>query len=169
MKPLDRYGHVREDNSLKTAVALLKRAGEEGRPPFLVVTGTREDGGEEVRGFVSPPAFVFGMADHFLRGAARIGPIFWEGQLRAECRVALHKKVSEVMDPFETCINENEMIMEAIFVLNKYRVHFLPVVRRGAVAGMIHLEDIMREIVRIGADATGPASVREGNHERQEG
>lgn len=160
MRPLDRYGHVRENDALKVAVERLKEAETDGRPPYLIVVGVREDGGEEVRGFISPPALVFGMADHFLRGAARIGPIFWEGQLRAECRVALHKAVSDVMAPFEACIRDTEMIMEAIFVLNKFQAHFLPVLRGEAVVGIVHIEDIMTEIVRIGADGAGPASSR---------
>jgi CBS domain-containing protein len=39
--------------------------------------------------------------------------------------------------------------MEAVFLLNKYQVDFLPVVKKEDVVGMIHLEDIMREISRI--------------------
>jgi CBS domain-containing protein len=154
MLPVERYGHVAEGDTLKTAVAELRRAEAEGRPPYLIVVGPREDGGDEVRGFISPPALVFGMAEHFLRGAVRTGPIFWEGQLRAECRVALQRKVAEVMTPFETGINHREMIMEAIFLMNKYQLFFLPVIRDEGVAGVIHLEDVMKEIIRIGDDET---------------
>jgi CBS domain-containing protein len=46
-------------------------------------------------------------------------------------------------------IKDDEMIMEAIFLLNEYRVSVLPVVRQDEVAGLIHLEDILAVLSRI--------------------
>ena len=41
------------------------------------------------------------------------------------------------------------MLMEALFLLDKYQVNFLPVVNKEDVVGMIHLEDILQEISEI--------------------
>jgi hypothetical protein len=135
------------------------KAIRDRKPPHLIVVGN--DGSEKkvIKGFITPPEIVFGMADHFLKGAASIGPIFWEGQLKSECLEAFQKNVGEIMAPIKTCINGAEKLMEAIFLLNRYQVGFLPVVQYGEVTGVIHLDDILREIVEMAGDANAKPSV----------
>jgi hypothetical protein len=86
MRPLDQYYYVQEEKTVQEAVQLMEKASEEGRPPCLIVVGGEPLKKEVVKGFVTAPELVFGLAAHFLKGAQTSGPIFWEGQLEAECQ-----------------------------------------------------------------------------------
>ncbi|MEZ4527738.1 MAG: CBS domain-containing protein [Desulfobacterales bacterium] len=149
MHPLKDYRYIGENEPVRNVLRFV--AGRENRhnAPFVIVVS---DSGEEqgtARGFISPPEIVFGIARHFFKGAERIGPIFWEGQLRAECIQAFRRKVGEIMTPFRTCISESEMIMEAIFLFNRHQVDSLPVLREKEVVGILHLEDILLGIAEM--------------------
>ena len=149
MRPLDRFLYVKEEDALREAVRLVGEARQEGKPQCLLVVGGKPSEKEIIKGFLTPSEIVFGITDHFLKGAETSGPIFWEGQLEAECLQGIKKRVSEIMVPIKTCVRETEMLMEALFLLNKYQLCFLPVVNKEDVVGMIHLEDILQEIARI--------------------
>jgi predicted transcriptional regulator len=69
--------------------------------------------------------------------------------LKSECAEAFKKHVGEIMAPIKTCINGTEKLMEAIFLLNKYQVGYLPVVRCEEVTGIIHLDDILKAVVEM--------------------
>jgi predicted transcriptional regulator len=149
MRPLNQYPSIEENERVERALQLMKGAIDEKKLPHLIVVGDGDDDKKVIKGFVTPSEIVFGMADHFLKGAKSIGPIFWEGQLKSECTEAFQKRVSEIMSPIKTCINGTEKLMEAIFLLNKYQVGFLPVVRCEEVTGIIHLDDILKAIVEM--------------------
>ena len=53
------------------------------------------------------------------------------------------------MLPIKTYVRGSEMLMEAVFLLDKYRTDFLPVVKKDEVVGIIHLDDILEEIYGI--------------------
>jgi len=149
MHPLKDYRYIGENEPVKNVLAFVTGEENRGKSPFVIVVS---DKGEEqgiARGFISPPEIVFGIARHFFKGAERIGPIFWEGQLRAECIQAFRKKIGEIMTPFKTCISESEMIMEAIFLFNRHQINSLPVVRNKEVVGILHLEDILLGIAEM--------------------
>jgi CBS domain-containing protein len=149
MCPVDRYYHIKDEEAVQEAVRLIGQATEEGGPPCLIVVGEEPSEKEIIKGFVTPAELVFGLAAHFLKGAQKSGPIFWEGQFEAECLEGARKRVSEIMFPIKACVRDTEMLMQAVFLLNKYQVDFLPVVKKDDVVGMIHLDDILREISRI--------------------
>jgi CBS domain-containing protein len=149
MRPIGQYPHLRDDQPLKEALHVWRQNRTTAGPACLVVYGLGDDGGEIVKGFVTSAEMVFGIAGHFLKGAQKTGPIFWEGQLAAECEEAIKKSVKEIMTPLKGYIKDEELIMEAIFLLNEYRVSLLPVVRQDEVAGLIHLEDILAVLSRI--------------------
>jgi CBS domain-containing protein len=149
MCPLDRYSYIKQEEPVLEAVRLMGQAEKEGSPPCLIVVGEEPSEKDIIKGFVTPTELVFGLAGHFLKGAQKSGPIFWEGQFEAECLEGAKKRVSEIMFTIKACVRDTEMLMEAVFLLNKYQVDFLPVVKKEDVVGMIHLEDIMREISRI--------------------
>jgi len=150
MHPIERYAQVREDQRLQEAIEGLRQSACIEGPVCLLVVGETPSGDAVITGFLTPANLVFGMAEHFLKGAEAIGPIFWEGQLEEECRRALRKPIREIMTPIRASIRDDEMLMEAIFLLNRYQVDFLPVVRDQEVMGLIHLKDLLRAITRIG-------------------
>ena len=147
MRPLSQYPSINEKERVEQALKLMGGAIGEHKPPHLIVVGDGDSDKKVIKGFVTPPEIVFGMAEHFLKGARSIGPIFWEGQLKNECAQAFDKQVGEIMAPITTCINGTEKLMEAIFLLNKYQVGYLPVVRCEEVTGIIHLNDILKVVV----------------------
>lgn len=149
MRPLGDYLHISENEGVKRALELIADAKNQGELPHLLVVGNDQDEKEVIKGFITPPEIVFGMAGHFLKGAERIGPIFWDGQLKTEYQHAFEKRVGEIMTPIASCINGSEKLMEAVFLMYKYQLRFMPVVRCEEVIGMIHLEDILDEIVNI--------------------
>jgi len=155
MHPIESYGQVREDQRLQDAIQGLKQPPCIEGPVCLLVVGETPAGDAVITGFLTPANLVFGMAEHFLRGAETIGPIFWEGQLEEEFRRALRKPIREIMTPIRASIRDDEMLMEAIFLLNRHQVDFLPVVRDQEVLGLIHLKDLLLAITRIGLKPQG--------------
>ena len=146
MQPLDRYPVLRADETIRAALRQVRRSFDQQTPPYLIVVDGNEAAPDIIKGFLTPSDIVFGIAGHFLKGVEKTGPIFWEGQLESECRHAIEKTVEDIMTPVQVCIRADEMVMEAIFLLNRYQVDILPVVQAEEVAGMIHLTDILRQI-----------------------
>ncbi len=149
MRSLDQYRYIDEDDNIHKALVLMDEIRKEGKPLCLVVSEAGPFEGEIIKGFVTPSELVFGLLSHFLKGVQRSGPIFWEGQLETECLEGVNKRVEEIMLPIKAYVRENEMLMEAVFLLDKYKMDFLPVVSKDEVAGIIHLDDILKEIYGI--------------------
>ncbi len=149
MRPLDRYCYIKEDATVQDALRLLDKARVESTHPCLVVVGEDQSEKQLSKGLVTPTQLGFGLSAHFLRGAQKSGPIFWEGQLEAECLEGAKKRVGEIMVPIIACVRETEMLMEAVFLLNKYQVDFLPVVNKDDVVGMIHIHEILAYIAGL--------------------
>jgi Mg/Co/Ni transporter MgtE len=53
------------------------------------------------------------------------------------------------VQPIQVSIRDEEMLMEAIFLFDKYQVNILPVVHEEEVSGLIHLDDIIGVIADI--------------------
>ena len=149
MRSLDQYCYIDEDDNIQKAFALMNNIRKEGKPLCLVVSGTGPFEKKIIKGFVTPSGLVFGLLSRFLKAVQRSGPIFWEGQFETECLKGANKRVKEIMLPIKAYVRKNEMLMEAVFLLDKYKMDFLPVVSKDEVAGIIHLDDILKEIYSI--------------------
>ena len=149
MRGVEDYPCIGEESTVGAAIQLLADAGEARKRPCLLALGEDRAGKKVIKGFVTAAELVFGLAAHFLKGARISGPIFWEGQLRAECLEGAKRRIQEIMIPIKGCVREEEMLMEAVFLLNSYGVDFLPVVQEEDVTGIIHIEDILMEIKRM--------------------
>ncbi len=149
IRPLDQYFHVKEDDTVRDILRLMDKAMKEGRPLCLIVVEDRDPDKEMIKGFVTPREVVFGLATRFLKGAEKSGPILWEGQLEAECLDGLGRQVAEIMAPIKAYAREGEMLMEAIFLLHTCNEDLLPVASKEEVVGMIHLDDILREVIEL--------------------
>lgn len=150
MRSIDHYGVVDETSPLKLALQMMHRTMDQCKPACLVAVGDSPAGDEVIKGFITPSDIVFGIAGHFLKGAEKTGAIFWEGQLEGECLLALEKQVDTILQPIQVCIRDDEMLMEAVFLFNKYQVDILPVLCEEEVSGLIHLDDLIAVISRIG-------------------
>ncbi len=148
MHPLQRYPVLRANATILAAMQEMRRSMENAGPPHLIVVSDGPAGGETIQGFVTPEDLVFGIAGPFLEGARRTGPIFFEGLLEAECRQAKGKTVGEITPPVPGGIEEDEMLMEAIFLMSHHGVRLLPVTRDEEVTGVVHIEDVLREILQ---------------------
>jgi CBS domain-containing protein len=149
IRPLHQYHCVREDETVQEALRLIDKAREEGKPLCLIVVGNEPSEREIIKGFVTPPELVHGLMTRFLKGAEKSGPIFWEGQFEAECLDGISKPVREIMSPVRAYVRETEMLMEAVFLLNKYGVDFLPAIGKEEVIGIIHIHDILTHITGL--------------------
>ena len=152
IRPLGQYYHVKEDDTIRDALRLLDKAIQEKRPLCLIVIDSKDPGKEIIKGFVRPSEVIFGLATRFLRGAEKSGPIFWEGQLEAECLEGFDKKVAQIMAPLKACARENEMLMEAVFLLHTHDEDLLPVTSEEEVVGTIHIHDIFAEITKLASE-----------------
>lgn len=150
MRPIDRCYYVKDDDTVQEALRLMDKARKEVRRLCLIVVGQGPSEKEIIKGFVTPRELVFGLATRFLKGAEKSGPIFWEGQFEAECRDGVNKRVREIMTPFMAYVRDTEMLMEAVFLLHRYKQDFLPAINKEeVVVGTIHLDEILKEISRI--------------------
>ena len=149
MHSLEQYYYIKEEETVQEALRLMGKARVEGKPLCLIVVGEEPPQIETIKGFVTPPELVFGLTTRFLKGAEKSGPIFWEGQFEAECLDGMNKQVGEIMAPIRAYVRENEMLMEAIFLLNKYQGDFLPAISEEEVVGIIHIHDILTHITRL--------------------
>lgn len=149
MRSLDQYCYIDEDENIQKALVVMNNLREEGKFQCLVALGAGPFERETIKGFVTPSQLVFGLLSHFLKGVQRSGPIFWEGQFETECHEGVNKRVEEIMLPIKAYVREREMLMEAVFLLDKYKMDFLPVVGKDEVVGIIHLDDILKEIYSI--------------------
>ena len=147
MHPLHQYCTIREDERVDRALELLSKSAPTGKMSHLMVIGKDRHANDSVRGFVSSSDIVFGIADQVLKGAGKVGPIFWEGLLETAAPEAFSKRVSEIMAPVSVCAGSSQNIVEVIFLLNKHRVRLMPVVRGSEVIGVIHLDDILEVFV----------------------
>ncbi len=147
MHPLNSYPSVREDESVGRAIEVMATALKDKKRPYLIVVENGEPVKKVIKGFITPREIVFEVAGNFLEGTENVGPIYWEGQLENECKKAFRKHAGEIMVPVKTCINGKGKLMEAIFLLKKHRLGFLPVARCEEMIGIIHMDDILEEMV----------------------
>ena len=155
MRPLDRYRFVKEEETVREAVRFLDKARSEGKSQCLIVVGEEPSEKDVIKGFLTPREILFGLTTRFLKGAEQSGPIFWEGQFEAECHDAMKKRVGEVMAPIRAYVRETEMLMEAVFLMNKYQEDFLPAIGKEEVVGIIHVNDILSYVANLDNRANG--------------
>ena len=163
MRPLDQYRFVKEEETLRDAIELMSKAKGEGKLPCLIVVGEERSEKDVIKGFLTPREALFGLTTRFLRGAETSGPIFWEGQFEAECFDAMTRPVSEVMAPIRAYVRQTEMLMEAVFLLNKYEEDFLPAIGEDEVVGIIHIDDIVMYITTLAAGKPDVSKMRRGS------
>lgn len=164
MRPLDQYRFVQEEETVRDAVHLMDKAGDEGKLPCLIVVGEDRSEKNVIKGFLTPRELLFGLTTRFLKGAEKSGAIFWEGQFEAECFEAMTKRVSEVMAPFRAYVRQTEMLMEAVFLLKKYEEDFLPAMGDDEVVGIIHIDDIVMYIATLArGEPNGSETMRGGS------
>jgi len=159
MRPLDQY-YIKEEQTVQEALQLMDKANKEGNPQCLIAVGEDPSEKEIIKGFVTPRELVFGLTTRFLKGAEKSGPIFWEGQFEAECLDGMNKRVREIMAPIRAYVRKTEMLMEAVFLLNKYQEDFLPATSKEEVVGIIHIQDILTHITRSAKGKQDASEVR---------
>ncbi|RZB35110.1 MAG: hypothetical protein SRB1_00878 [Desulfobacteraceae bacterium Eth-SRB1] len=155
MRSLDRYSYIKEDATVQEALLLIDKTRKEGKHLCLVVVGKEPGEKEIIKGFVKPADLVLGLTTRFLKGAKKSGPIFWEGQFESECLDGMNKRVREIMAPVRAYIGKSKMLMEAVFLLNKYQEDFLPATSKEEVVGIIHIHEISAYIAELASGVQG--------------
>gem|GEM_PF-1036608 len=149
MQPLAQYPLIREDDTLLKALQVATGSNALSSDGCLLVTGESLGERPVIKGFVTKRDLVYGLTEHFLKGARSSGAIFWEGQLEAECREGIKRQVREIMTPLRGYVRETDLALEAVFLMNQYNVPCLPVVNQEDVTGLIRLRDVLQEMARL--------------------
>lgn len=72
-------------------------------------------------------------------------PVSFQGLFAKRCADMANKCVREIMRPVDVCLNANENLSKAAYLMSKTRVNVIPVKKNGAVAGIILKDDIIKE------------------------
>ena len=147
MHPLSQYGVLYADATILTATVKMQRAMENNGPAHLIVVSDAPAGNEMILKLPFLNASLIYTCFYSLIGrphdeGGRVGDVG-----ASEYRQAQEKTVAEIMSPVSASIEEDEMLMEAIFLMNRHGVRLLPVTRNDEVTGVVHFEDVLQEIL----------------------
>jgi CBS domain-containing protein len=67
------------------------------------------------------------------------------------------RKVSEVMTPDPVCVGENTPIEDVVRLMEERRIKRLPVIRGGAVVGIVSRANLLRALAGVAREAAPPA------------
>jgi CBS domain-containing protein len=135
----------------KVAEAVIKLLNEKQkirRPSSLLVVDEVENR-EEILGMLSIDDILAHM-ESSIKAVEEL-PIFWQGQFLEECKVILDRRGSEIMSPVMHVVHQNGTLMEAVHLINSYKIDWLPVVEGKNVVGILFKEDLFKEIVAVTA------------------
>jgi CBS domain-containing protein len=138
---------VRPDDTLKTAVALLRtvREGEDcvgiKGLPVLDVTG-------KLVGIVAMGDFIK-TAFPFYMGMMDLSEFSWDGMVETLAKKTGDKLVKDIMSKVVITVNEDSPLMEVVDHMIKHLVKRMPVLNKeGKVVGMLYERDVFFAVTR---------------------
>lgn len=160
MTPIEEYSTVRVDNTVKDAIAVLKKSfcpddltTGKGHRSILVL-----DGHGDLVGVLTLRALLKAVEPQFIKVDQWAVPVFWEGLFTDRCREEAAKEVKDIMVPVKLIsLDADDTIIKAVHAMIKHKLGSLPVVKNGTVAGMVRITEIFHEISNLVADQPGIA------------
>jgi len=138
--------HISPQTEVAEAVKLLNKKQKSRCPSSLLVVDKVENK-EEILGMLSIDDILAHMEPS--TKAREELPIFWQGQFLEECKFILKRQGSEIMSPVMHVVHQNGTLMEAVHLINSYKVDWLPVVEGENVVGILLKEYLFQEIEAI--------------------
>ncbi len=164
MVPLDSYGIVSQDDTLREAIRKFEEAmkkRDRSRQPFRAVLVTDEK--NNIVGKLGQLAFLKALEPHhsILSDMSKLSSSgaseefissvsqdyqFFRGDFTLLCTRAGHIKVRDVMHPVAESIDENISLSEAITKIVMWETLSVLVTREGKVIGLLRLDDVCQEV-----------------------
>jgi Mg/Co/Ni transporter MgtE len=148
------YPHIPYWFTIKQAIAIVKKAslGLEGQlePTVLLIFDEKY----QLMGSLSIKDLIRGIEKKFARSGDWMSkewdtPVFFEGLFTAGVKEEAEKPVSEIMTPVKETAQANDSIIKAIYIMMEKDLTLLPVLDKGAVVGVIRLNEIFNEISKL--------------------
>ena len=154
MIPLTDYPHIPYWFTIKQAIAIVKKTtlGLEGKlePTILLIFDEKY----QLVGSLSMKDLIRGIEKKFSRSGDWMSkewdtPVFFEGLFTAGVKEEAEKPVSEIMSPIKETAQAEDSIIKAIYIMMEKDLILLPVLDKGAVVGVIRLNEIFNEIAKL--------------------
>lgn len=148
MTSIDEYSSVSANSTVKEAISILKRsfcpdsdASCSGHGSVLVYDNN------QLVGLITFRVLLTAIEPRFMKVDQWAVPVFWEGLFTERCREEARKKVKDIMTPITlVTLDANDTIIKAVHAMIKHKLGSLPVVKDGAVVGMVRITEIFHEI-----------------------
>lgn len=148
MTPIEEYSSVYADSTVGEAISVLQKSfcPDPGAPCSGHRTVLVYDGRKLV-GLITLRVLLTAIEPRFMKVDQWAVPVFWEGLFTQRCREEARKKVKDIMTPISlVTLDADDTIIKAVHAMIKHKQGSLPVVRDGAVAGMIRITEVFHEI-----------------------
>lgn len=144
MLSLEAFSQISPRRKVAEAVDLLRENRKKGLPLFLLVVDVL-DNKQEILGMLSAHNLIGHMESS--REPTEELPIFWQGQFQEECEALFDASVSAVMAPVTRVIHETGTLTEAVHLMNRQGIDWLPAVADQEVVGIVLKTALMDEVL----------------------
>jgi CBS domain-containing protein len=158
MTTISDYSSVSADSTVGEAITVLKKSfcPSDNGPCNGHRTVLVYDKNEMV-GLITFRVLLTAIEPRFMKVDQWAVPVFWEGLFTERCREEARKKVREIMTPIKLVVLDAEdTIIKAVHAIIKHKLGSLPVVRDGAVVGMVRINEIFHEISNLVTEQFAP-------------
>jgi CBS-domain-containing membrane protein len=154
MIPLTDYPHIPYWFTIKQAVAIVKKSalGLEGKvdPMTLLIFDEKY----QLVGSLTMKDLIRGIEKKFGRSGDWMSkewdtPVFFEGLFTAGVKEESQKQVNEIMSPVSETVQAGDSVIKAIYIMIEKDLSLLPVIDKGAVVGVIRLNEIFNELAKL--------------------
>lgn len=156
MSPVNAYDKIAQTSKVREAILKLRGQSGEARQPRCLVVVDQSNGGGEMVGFITIANIVEALSPRKLHMEDVDLIVSWEGQFMEECRQEGERLVADVMSPVPAVLDINDNLIKAIYTMSKHKVDYLPVVEGLDIVGILSLDDVFADMLRILSD--GPAA-----------
>jgi CBS-domain-containing membrane protein len=148
------YPHIPYWFTIKQAIAIVKKSGLDLEGKLEPTTLLVFDEKYQLMGSLTMKDLIRGIEKKFSRSGEWMSkewdtPVFFEGLFTAGVKEEAEKPVSEIMTPAKETAQANDSIIKAIYVMMEKDQSLLPVLDKGAVVGVIRLNEIFNEIAKL--------------------
>jgi len=152
--PLERYPHIREEQTLAEAIKQVlsyKWGAKEQLLRFAELFVFNHE--DQVVGKITVGDILTALEPRLLKkeeDPVFEGPevdasnlsILWEDAFFKQCREHQERPVKEIMSPITTVINSSDLVLKALYVMLRSGEQSLPVLDDGKVVGVLRIEEL---------------------------
>ncbi|MEW5762807.1 MAG: CBS domain-containing protein [Bacillota bacterium] len=143
MRPVETCPAVSTDDTLETAVAVLRAAGARGEPAVLVLTPDRRPAG-----ILTLDGILHAFEPDFVETTGWRLPVVWSGFFGDKCREGARRRVADVMRALDSvpAVDPGDPLPKAVHLMRATGLPLLPVARGERIIGMLRINDMLAAI-----------------------